>query len=335
MNAPMPLSAQLDLMMSNLLDLLIMLFGYFIPALSSVKAVVRKDSNAYHQWSTYWLILHLYAAILSPFLHLTLHPIFQVLAILWLSLPQYQGATVVYERIVVPWVDQYESQVDEGIAEAHRGLRRWAWSRFGMIAWVLIGEGGSLAGGLCKLMLGLFGIDEVQPTVQGRASNSAESLSLPPRHSLKEALSQSSSEVGETGHDEFVEDFKSMLEQGLYVFASLEGAPGGDAEKIRQSFDGGFKLSIFSYAKRNGGEFVVSPVDGTQELDSQLSTSVGLPLRNLQPIYAKGGQGLVLECLSRSSTNEFVVEFVVSDESDRDILLNGLNAITESFAPST
>ena len=60
--------------------------------LSSQSAVVRKDAEAYHQWTTYWLILHLYLTILSPILHFTLHPIFQILAILWLSLPQYQGA---------------------------------------------------------------------------------------------------------------------------------------------------------------------------------------------------------------------------------------------------
>ena len=115
--------------------------------------MVRKDDEAYHQWTTYWLILHLYLTILSPVLHLTLHPVFQILAILWLSLPQYQGASLVYEKIVNPWVDQYETKVDDAVEEAHRGMRRWIFRRLGGVAWILIGEGGNLAEGLLSIAL--------------------------------------------------------------------------------------------------------------------------------------------------------------------------------------
>lgn len=109
-----------------------------------------------------------------------------------------------------------------------------------------------------------------------------------------------------------------MLEQGLYVFANLEEANGDESERLREAFDCGFRLSIFSYSRQSGGEFVVTP---GMDVHHQSSISARLPLCDLKPIYVKGGQGLLLDC------QKIVFEIVLSDESDRDILLNGLNAI--------
>ncbi|KAL7531587.1 hypothetical protein ACHAXR_008697 [Thalassiosira sp. AJA248-18] len=350
----MPMPSQIIALASNFHKLSILLFGYFIPALSSVKAVVRKDVEAYHQWVTYWLILHLYITIFSPILHLTLHPIFQILAILWLSLPQYQGASVVYERIVTPWVDQYESKVDDAVEEAHRGVRRWIWSRLGRVTWLLIGEGGTLADGIIRVCMGFLGGDALQSgksedlTIQ--PSNSTESFSLPPRHSVKEALSQSSSmeEVEEFGDsfyptDEFVRDFVSMLQQGLYVFANVDSTDevaGSDAdakkERPKHIFEEGFKLGIFSL--ESSGAFLISPVAaGANELAVKGSTPVRLPLDNLKPLRVTGTQGLILECHGNTNVDKenfacnVRAEIVLSDESDRDILLTGLNACLPRF----
>mmetsp|Transcript_8185 Transcript_8185/g.20119 ORF Transcript_8185/g.20119 Transcript_8185/m.20119 type:complete len:370 (+) Transcript_8185:66-1175(+) len=353
-----PMSEQLLAVGFTLHKASILLFGYFIPALSSVKAVVRKDAEAYHQWSTYWLILHLYITILSPLLHLTLHPAFQLLAILWLSLPQYQGASLVYDRIVNPWVDRYERRVDDAVEEAHRGARRWVWSRLGGVAWMLIGEGGSFAEALMNVALGFLGADssparteEDREVPDMKPSDSAESL--PPRHSVREALRQSSS-VGEVEEvvgdrsfdptDEFVDDFLSILRQGLYVFANVDITDGATtevlAERKRHVLEGGFKLGTFSYTEDDDGdgEFLISPATaGSPEFDADGSSDppVRLPIDSLKPLRSNGSQGLILESNGAITIgngeesytkNAIRAEIVLSDESDRDIMLNGLNA---------
>eukprot|EP01082_Thalassiosira_pseudonana_P013232 g12410.t1 g12410 contig6:1862348-1863193(-) len=202
------LSPQLLALASTFHKLTILVFGYGVPALSSVKAVVRKDSEAYHQWTTYWLILHLYRTILAPFLHLTPNPIFQLVAILWLSLPRFQGASVVYEQIVVPWVDKYEDRVDDAVEDAHRGVKRWVLGNVGRVIWMVMGESGNLAGtiveGLLGNVLGIISRNDAEmlntATNSTRRTSSQDvttlessGSSLPPRHSVKEALGQSSS----------------------------------------------------------------------------------------------------------------------------------------------
>jgi hypothetical protein len=140
--------------------------SHYIDSLSSStvsiikSAVVHKDSEAFFQWSTYWLILHLYSTVLSPILHFTLHPIFQILAIMWLSLPRFQGASVVYDRLVVPWVMKYENQVDEAIHGAHKGAQNWILSNMGKLMGFVIGEGGNLLELVLELVFGKPSVDE-------------------------------------------------------------------------------------------------------------------------------------------------------------------------------
>lgn len=248
---------------------------------------------------------------------------------------------MIYERIVTPWVNRYEERVDDAVDEAHRGVRRWVWSRLGGAMWALIGEGGSIAEGLLRVVMGIMQNgnagesdnsrdDDGQSTIQ--PSSSAESL--PPRHSVKEALSQSSSMEEVEGSyvdptDDFVNDFTSMLQQGLYVFANVtssdEAAWGGGgsitAGNAKHVFEGGFKLGIFSYAKDDKAFLVTPVVAGAHETDLNSSTSVRMHLDNEKAIDLRpsGSQGLVME------RQHLRAEIVLSDESDRDILLNGLN----------
>jgi hypothetical protein len=299
----------------------ILLFGYFIPALSSVKAVVRRDIEAYHQWITYWLILHLYTTFLSPFLHVTFHPLFELLAILWLSLPRYQGAAVVYDRIVVPWVNKYEEKVDVTIDEAHRGVRRWVLGKLKKVVWAVLGEGGSLAEVLIQGVVGsanIFDKSNVKDTPNN--SNSIPTSSNAPRHSVKEALSQSSSidDVNINEDQSFFDDFMSMLVQGLYVFANIEKIAGGDDNQ--RSSHTGFKLGVFSF-DRIGNRFNITPTGRDQQ--QELSTE-RLYINDLKCLVASGSQGLLLESSKTPGDLTIRAEIVLSNESDRDVLLNGL-----------
>eukprot|EP00985_Skeletonema_marinoi_P012745 scaffold6223_cov145-Skeletonema_marinoi.AAC.1 len=318
-------------MMQQLLTLFqsvsILLFGYFIPALSSVKAVVHKDIEAYHQWSTYWLILHLYTTILSPFLHLTLHPLFQLLAILWLSLPRYQGAAVVYDRIVVPWVNKYEEQVDDTIDVAHRGARRWVLAKLKTIIWAVMGEGGSLVDVLIQGVIGstIIATDHSNVT-DAQNKNHSVKASNPPRHSVKEALSHGSSSFDDLSinddqsfDENMVQDFMSMLAHGLYVFANVEKvAINGEPE--RSIFEGGFKLGVFSFDEGDK-RFNITPAGRDPQQEQSIER---LYVNDLTRLAAFGPQSLLLEC--SKTTGELIIraEIVLSDENDRDVLLNGL-----------
>ncbi len=303
----------------------ILLFGYFIPALSSVKAVVHRDIEAYHQWSTYWLILHLYTTILSPILHLTLHPLFQLLAILWLSLPRYQGAAVVYDRVVIPWVNKYEVQVDDTIDVAHRGARRWVIAKVKTILWAVMGEGGSLVDVLIKGVIGSIADDDSKVS-ETQNTNHPTSSSNPPRHSVKEALSHSSSSIDDMSinddhsfDDNLVQDFMSMLIQGLYVFANVEKiAINGEHE--RNIFEGGFKLGVLSL---DGGRkwFNITQAGRDQQQEQSVER---VYVNDLTRLAASGPQSIILECSTTTVQPIIKAEIVLSDESDRNVLLNGL-----------
>lgn len=354
----MSFRTQILLLAYSFHKVLVLSFGYAIPALSSVKAVVRCDSEAYHQWTCYWLILHLYLYILSPIFNISLHPIFQILAILWLSLPQYQGALVVYDKLVNPFVDQYERSVDDAVEEAHRGVRRWLWSRFGGVVWLLISESGSLVASLINIVMMMLGISDLGTTMSSRGGtmsavnhttrqqqqqqqpNSSAEL-LHPRHSVKESLRQFPSfEVGSSGghgeNNKFdpkeIADFLSLLRQGLYVFAnvSYNDDAGNDIfETTLHGFEGGFKLGIFSFTK---DAFTISPVAsaGSSEEESNNASPIKLHIGSLMPLRPSGSQGLILECNSVTPGAKYRgsvrAEIVLSDEVDREILLNGLNA---------
>lgn len=334
---------------------------------SQCSAVVRKDPEAYHQWTTYWLILHLYLTIISPILNITLHPLFQLLVILWLSLPQYQGASVVYEQLIVPWVDKYEERVDDAVDEAHRGVRRWFFARMGRLVWLLMGEGGNAVGGLMEGVIGLltgnaqsFRVNDTAAkaqTTEISLQSSMSSGSLVPRHSMREAISENSSmeeivdaEYNNESLEVFVRDFMTILHQGLYVFAkvdTVDATGDGDSNRKREKiwhsiFEGGFKLGIFSFhgrcsleAIRDGIFLVSSVVGGSQPTvegeETRNVEAVEVPICTVISLMASGSQGLLLECLylpsddtANSSAQTIRLEIVMSDESDRDILLSGL-----------
>lgn len=358
----MSFRTQILLLASTFHKGMVLSFGYAIPALSSVKAVVRRDSEAYHQWTCYWLILHLYLYILSPIFHISLHPIFQIIAILWLSLPQYQGALVVYDKLVNPFVDQYERSVDDAVEEAHRGVRRWLWTQFGGVIWLLISESGSLVASLINIAMMMLGISDGLTTTMSSSGSTISSVvnsarqqhpaaksaeQLHPRHSVKESLRQFPSfEVGSSGghgeNNKFdpkeIADFLAMLRQGLYVFANVSHTNDDNEDNDvyemstseRYSFEGGFKLGIFSFAK---DAFIISPVaaaGSSSQEDVSNASPIKLHVGNLMPLHPSGSQGLVLECNSVTPGTKYRgslrAEIVLSDEIDRDILLNGLNA---------
>eukprot|EP01035_Chromulina_nebulosa_P022008 gene22008-28491_t len=103
--AAVPLFLVLSLGFGNFI---IDLIGFVYPVYSSIKAIESKDKNDDTQWLTYWLIFGLFKivegvadAIISfiPFYFLS-----KVLFLIWCFYPSTQGASVIYNNFIKPFV---------------------------------------------------------------------------------------------------------------------------------------------------------------------------------------------------------------------------------------
>lgn len=199
------------------------------------------------------------------------------------------------------------------------------------VIWAVMGEGGSLAEILIQGVIGStssnFDDSNSVSDTQSNKNSIATSSHHHPRHSVKEALCQNSSggdsmNDDQSFDDNLVQDFMSMLVQGLYVFANVEKITGSD-EQIIPSHTG-FKLGVFSFVESDFTFVITSPAGRDQQ--QKESVSERLLIDNLTRISSSGPQGIVLD-FSSNTRDEPVIraEIVLSDESDRDILLNGLS----------
>lgn len=258
---------------------------------------------------------------------------------------------MVYDRLVVPWVMKYENQVDEAIHGAHKGAQNWILSNMGKLMGFVIGEGGNLLELVLELVFGKPSVDEKkyppsqseqQPALkrvdqsQSSTSSSMNSTERPqPKHSVREALRQRGSSLedfvvidgnGNIEHSvelmsKYVNDFKTMMQQGLYVFANVD--TNNTTTDDQPGSDGNFCLGVFSFdVTNNGGAFMISPVGDVN------SDVVTLPLHGLSTPVCSGSQGIILEWVqSTNDTSELIrgkAEVVLSNEDDRNTLFNCL-----------
>lgn len=252
-----------------------------------------------------------------------------------------------YERVIVPWVQKYESRVDDAIDGAHRDVQRWIWSKMGHAMALVVGESGNLLEILLELIFGKPSVTNNDNIASKQSQQQSAAISFDqsqssatssvssterqqPKHSVRDALRQTSTLEdfvvvdgnSDTKHSiefmaEYVNDFKSMMQQGLYVFANV-----GTDDSINNT--GKFRLGVFSYDVNN---FLISPV-GTEEK----SAAITLPLCGLSAPICTGSQGIILEWIGErlidgaTTTDETKIraEIVLTTEDDRDILFNCL-----------
>lgn len=86
------------------------LIGFLLPAYFSMRALDSPQPQDDIQWLTYWVVFGFFNFIES-FIDIILHFVpmyytFKTLAIVWLMLPQTQGAKIVYTRVVRPIMAQ-------------------------------------------------------------------------------------------------------------------------------------------------------------------------------------------------------------------------------------
>uniref|UniRef100_A0A6V2AAV8 Uncharacterized protein n=1 Tax=Ditylum brightwellii TaxID=49249 RepID=A0A6V2AAV8_9STRA len=295
-------------------------------------AVVHNDVDAYHQWTTHFLILHLYTLVLQPIFSFAIHPYLQLAFVLWLSLPRTQGALFIYNKILLPLLDRYERKVDDRIDVVKGELWRMALSS-------MMSTGFGAAN-----QLGLFlrivwsGASNPLPyeNVENVGHGNVQEHSLTkeegarkkdPQHSVQDSLSSirncddSEENMNEEEMLTYVRDFVEMLRKGLFVFARIMDnkevesfSPSIPSDEKNGEKEKKFKLKVFSY-EEDIQSFFISPVGS-----DAIKDSVAIPLNDVE-FVASGPQGVAFHLLDGTIT----AEIVLSDAQDRETLLEGLS----------
>eukprot|EP00388_Colpodella_angusta_P022088 GDKJ01056330.1.p1 GENE.GDKJ01056330.1~~GDKJ01056330.1.p1 ORF type:complete len:185 (+),score=13.70 GDKJ01056330.1:42-596(+) len=95
------------------------LIGFVYPAYRSFKAIETPESHDDRQWLTYWVVYAAFSCleiILEPIIGLfTSYYLLKLLLISWLMLPQFNGATFLYDTVVSRFLKSQEEKIDKVI----------------------------------------------------------------------------------------------------------------------------------------------------------------------------------------------------------------------------
>ncbi|KAJ4327489.1 hypothetical protein N0V84_002015 [Fusarium piperis] len=100
--------------------------SFLFPIFASYKALKTHDPAELTPWLMYWVVLSCCLLVESWVWFIVswipLYGYFRLLFLLYLILPQTQGARRIYEDKIHPWLEENESQIDDFIASAHERL---------------------------------------------------------------------------------------------------------------------------------------------------------------------------------------------------------------------
>ncbi|KAI0305017.1 TB2/DP1, HVA22 family-domain-containing protein [Russula brevipes] len=110
-------------------------FSFLLPAYSTFKALKQRplDEQEIQKWASYWIVIGAVVAFeyTAEWL-ISWFPFYweiKTLLLLFLSLPQFEGSTYVYNTYVEPYLVQNESDIDASIASARDETLQFAQSR--------------------------------------------------------------------------------------------------------------------------------------------------------------------------------------------------------------
>ncbi|KAJ3192546.1 hypothetical protein HDU67_005426, partial [Dinochytrium kinnereticum] len=97
------------------------LIGFVWPAYMSFKAIESTNKDDDRQWLTYWCVFG-FLNVLEFFSDILLYWIpfyyvFKAGLIVYLILPQFKGATVIYNTVLRPYLLKEQGSIDEGISK--------------------------------------------------------------------------------------------------------------------------------------------------------------------------------------------------------------------------
>ncbi|KAG4107365.1 receptor accessory protein 5 [Neocallimastix lanati (nom. inval.)] len=103
-------------------DLLSTLIAFVYPAYISFKAIESADKTDDTQWLTYWTVfgfLHLVECFSDQILGwVPFYYFLKTVFTLWLSLPQFRGAEILYEKFIRVYLLRNQDKIDKHISGA-------------------------------------------------------------------------------------------------------------------------------------------------------------------------------------------------------------------------
>lgn len=253
--------------------------------------------------------------IIEPFIDVAFHPWLKVILVAWLALPRFQGAYVIYNRLIVPSLDKYETKVDGHIEDMRNEAKQRAWRYILGKGWgaadrvLLVGKlatQGRLFSSSSSTLEGDNGNKEGEKLNSEASSNdkNVTKKKLTPLHSI------SFSETYAEDDEEYVTDFLDMLTRGLFVFALVVT----NAEPNQLESDE-FKLRVFALEEEQTA-FLLTPLEETRD-DEEIVVLVN---NITEIIESENAQGITIQC-----KQDLEVHIVLPNVDDRNTLLNGLN----------
>ncbi|CAK7227107.1 hypothetical protein SBRCBS47491_006457 [Sporothrix bragantina] len=101
--------------------------SFLFPLFASYKALNTSDPAQLTPWLMYWVVLSVVVLVESwmdwILVWVPFYQYFRLFFLLYLVLPQTQGARVLYQTHLHPWLTQHEAQIDEFIGSAHARMR--------------------------------------------------------------------------------------------------------------------------------------------------------------------------------------------------------------------
>lgn len=304
----------IKLFLRSALKVLLQIFTYFIPLLSSIRAVHLKDANGYNQWLTYFLLVFLINPI---FTLLRVHDLFRLVIVIYLSLPKFQGALYIFDQILNVTLDKYdvENKVDAKILKVKLSIKAKLWNIAKDMGWSALLQIGEIVTFFqSQVMVSKKHEAETHleddlrkkkrdytKTLAMKKETSSDSLAdRKPSHSVAESLSSFASleDLNTTEEKKmYVNDFTEMLRDGLYVFASYKHARQDSEEE-----ENIFRLRIFFYEENinedDGAYFVLHPVEIQNANPDDIDI---IPLNQIKEVQASGTN--VIEFILVSNEN--------------------------------
>lgn len=310
---------------------LFILFAYLIPLLSSIRTVYNKDYIFFKFWTTYWFLLYIFTPILSIF---KVSKYIQLMFVMWLSLPQFQGALFVYHQIFEPVMEKYnlEQKVDKKIQGAYHHVRLIMWRIFTDLSWSVLGQVGELVSlvkgtseePVCEEDCKKETEDRPREETNVVAESIQSTFTRKPSHSIMDSISSNNSSMDSLseslGTDMYKNDFLDILKQGLYVFAHTGAMPKR------------FRLRILHYECIDDGtnECFVLEVDPNVVIDAGDECVTVIPFHTISSVEQSGSNSIKLMSHSQLCTSlkdeVLLTEIVLSDEQDQQTFLQGLYA---------
>ncbi|CAK7213558.1 hypothetical protein SCUCBS95973_001835 [Sporothrix curviconia] len=101
--------------------------SFLFPLFASYKALNTSDPAQLTPWLMYWVVLSVVVLVESwtdwILVWVPFYQYFRLFFLLYLVLPQTQGARVLYQTHLHPWLAQHEAQIDEFIGSSHARMR--------------------------------------------------------------------------------------------------------------------------------------------------------------------------------------------------------------------